>query len=130
MLAKLIRLNTHGDDRGDLTVIEKVVPYDIKRIFYIYNVPEGKERASHANRILKETLVPLVGSCKVSLHDGTTESVFSLTRPDECLLIPNMNWIRIYDFSRDCVLLVIASEYYDPDDHIETFEEFRKLVGK
>jgi hypothetical protein len=127
-MATLIQLDAHHDKGGQLTVLEKKLPFDIKRIFYITDQNPDQTRARHANRVLQEGLICLVGSCEVMLDDGSTKETVRLDNKEECLLIESMRWIEISHFSEDCVLLVLASEYYDDADHIHDYALFQKEV--
>ncbi len=116
-MAELINLTTFCDKRGNLTVIEKVIPFTIKRIFYIYGVDESV-RGGHRHQMTWQALICLKGSCTVWNHDGLRESQFALDRPDKCLILEPKDWHKLYDFSQDAILMVLASEFYDEDDYI------------
>lgn len=115
------------DRRGNLSVIEKdLIPFEIKRVYYLYDVPAGAERGGHAHKNLKQFLIPLSGSFDVVLHDGKSKSVINLNKPYEGLLIHNGIWRELKNFSSGAVCLVIASEVYIEDDYIRDFELFLK----
>jgi hypothetical protein len=116
-MATLIDLKTFTDSRGNLTVIEKVVPFDIKRIFYIYGVDDSR-RGGHRHRTTVQAAICLQGSCKIANHDGQIEETFALDRPNKCLILQPHDWHVMFDFSRDAILMVLASEYFDPNDYI------------
>jgi hypothetical protein len=122
-LAYLINLKTFTDKRGNLSVIEKTIPFDIKRIFYIYGVDESK-RGGHRHHKTVQAAVCLKGSCTIYNHDGSSESVFILDRPDKCLVLETKDWHLMYDFTPDAILMVLASEYFDNKDYI--FEPYGK----
>jgi dTDP-4-dehydrorhamnose 3,5-epimerase-like enzyme len=121
-----------GDARGNLVVIEgkKEIPFDIKRIFYIYGADPSAVRGQHANRNSEFVLININGSSKVRVKDGKgNEEVFILDRPYIGLYIPKMLWKDMYNFSHDAILLVLASEYYDAGEYIRNYEDFEKEVN-
>lgn len=126
---KTIVFNQHGDVRGFLTAIEgsKDIPFDIKRIFYIYGAESGAVRGSHSNRRTRFVIISLNGKCKIRVADGCdNERIYELNHPNEGLYIPEMIWKDMYDFSNDCVLLVLASAEYDAAEYIRNFEDLKK----
>ncbi len=127
----LLNFPQRGDERGWLVVAEgnKDVPFDIKRIFYIYGTDPDVVRGQHANRNSEFVLVNVAGSCKVKTRDGLGEDrVFELNRPNMGLFIPRMVWKDMYSFSPDSILLCIASEPYDPTEYIRSYPEFERIV--
>lgn len=129
--ARMLGFVEKGDDRGHLVVVEgrKDVPFDIKRIFYIYGSDSDVVRGQHANRLSEFVLINVAGTSKVRVKDGRgNEAVFSLNRPHTGIYLPKMVWKDMYDFSIDSVLLVLASENYEPDEYIRDYNEFIKLV--
>lgn len=129
--ARMLGFVEKGDDRGRLVVVEgrKDVPFDIKRIFYIYGSDSDVVRGQHANRLSEFVLINVAGTSKVRVKDGRgNEAVFSLNRPHTGIYLPKMVWKDMYDFSIDSVLLVLASENYEPDEYIRDYNEFIKLV--
>ena len=116
-MARLIALTTFSDPRGNLTVIEKIIPFEIKRIFYIYGM-EGSVRGGHRHHKTSQAAICLNGSCKAYSHNGKVAEEFILDRPDKCLILEPEDWHQIYDFSADAILMVLASEYFDPSDYI------------
>lgn len=126
---KLIELPKVKDPRGNLTYIESGVniPFDVKRNYWIYDVPGGMWRDGHAFKSQHEFLVALSGSFDVVVNDGTHEQTFHLSRPQIGLYIPNMMWRHINNFSTNSVALVLSSTFYDPEDYIEVFEDFKNL---
>jgi dTDP-4-dehydrorhamnose 3,5-epimerase-like enzyme len=111
--------------RGNLSVIENdTIPFDIKRVYYLYDVPSGAERGGHAHKNLKQFLIALSGSFDVVLKDGKKEQIITLNKPYEGLLIHQGIWRELQNFSSGSVCLVVASEVYIEDDYIRDFEEF------
>jgi dTDP-4-dehydrorhamnose 3,5-epimerase-like enzyme len=116
-MASLINLKTFTDSRGNLTVIEKVVPFNIKRIFYIYGV-DGSERGGHRHHKTLQAAVCIRGNCSIYNNNGKEETTFLLDSPDKCLLIEPEDWHSMYNFSQDAILMVLASEYFIDSDYI------------
>lgn len=124
------RMNTFTDERGSLTVVEsgKELPFDVKRAYWIYGVPEGKERGKHANRITYQYLVAVKGCVKVALESKERKQTYVLDSPDKGLLIPPLTWNELLYFSADAVLLVLSSQPYRPDMYINSYEEFLRII--
>lgn len=116
-MAKIINLDTHTDERGNLTVIEKVIPFDIKRIFYIYGVDDS-ERGKHRHHKTIQAAICLQGECTISNDTGSEKQVFVLDSPAKCLILYPNDFHVMHDFSKDAILMVLASEYFDPNDYI------------
>ena len=126
----IIELDRHHSDRkGNLSVVENgdTVPFDVKRVYYLYDVPGGENRGAHAHKNLKQLLVAASGSFTVTLDDGNVKRSFTLNRPYQGLLIFPGIWRELDDFSSGSVCLVLASEKYDADDYIRDYEEFLKF---
>ena len=125
----LIELPKINDPRGNLTFIESGmhVPFEVKRNYWIYDVPSGMWRDGHAFRQQEEFIVSLSGSFDVVVNDGIKEETFHLARPQIGLYVPNMVWRHIDNFSTNSVALVLSSTLYDPKDYIEDFELFKEL---
>lgn len=123
---KLIDLRKISDPRGNLTVIEANgdVPFDINRVYYLYDVPGGESRGAHAHKALYQLLVAANGSFSVTLDDGKEKVVYDLKRPYVGLLIVPGIWRDLDDFSSGAVLLCLASEHYDAADYIRDYDEF------
>jgi dTDP-4-dehydrorhamnose 3,5-epimerase-like enzyme len=123
---KFIDFQTLGDDRGSLVAIEqgKLIPFEIKRIYYLYDTAEGVSRGFHAHRDLKQVAICVSGKCRMVLDNGTVREDVWLDSPTKGLLIESMVWREMHDFSPDCVLLVIASKPYDESDYIRDYREF------
>ena len=121
----------HGDDRGMLVALEeyKDIPFEIKRVYYMYDTKKNVHRGFHAHKSLEQILICIHGSCKVLLDNGTEKKIVSLEKPYEGLYIANNMWREMYDFSEDAVLMVLASEYYKEEDYIRDYNEFLRMVG-
>lgn len=130
-LAKILTFPVIGDARGSLIALEtlKNIPFEIKRIYYIFDTLEGVSRGFHAHQNLQQVLICVKGSCRVLLDDGCHKENVILENPYTGLLIENLVWREMHDFSEDCVLLVLASEYYDENDYIRDYDEFLKITG-
>ena len=132
-LYKLLQFADYGDERGKLVVIEgdnlSGVPFDIKRVFYIYGSDRTVVRGQHANRNSEFVLVNVAGSSKVMITDGKKKEIVELNQPMEAVYIPRMIWKEMYDFSPDSVLLVLANTHYDSHEYIRNYEEYLKEMG-
>ncbi len=124
-LINLISLNSKGDERGHLVAIEarNEIPFDIKRVYYIFGT-ESLSRGFHAHKELVQLAVCVKGSCTMLLDDGFSRESVILDSPFYGILIPKMAWREMHNFSQDCVLLVLASEYYCEADYIRDYQEF------
>lgn len=122
----------HGDDRGQLVALEehKDIPFQIKRVYYMYDTGEGVHRGFHAHRNLEQILICIHGSCKILLDNGIEKKVVSLEKPYEGLYVANNMWREMYDFSSDAVLMVLASDYYKEEDYIRNYEEFLQFIAE
>ena len=131
MNIKKINFQEHGDERGMLVALEvaKEVPFDIKRVYYIYDTLAGVRRGFHAHKNLKQILVCVKGSCKLHLDNGYETEEVLLDKPYEGIYLENNIWREMYDFSEDAVLLVLASEYYDEADYIRDYQKFLEFVN-
>lgn len=127
---KMIEFKQNGDDRGKLVVVEgmKDIPFEIKRIFYIYGSDTTVVRGQHANRRSEFVLINVCGSSKVRVTDGKKDEIFVLDKPHTGIYLPKMLWKDMYDFSEDSILLVLASEVYDSSEYIRDFDEYTKEV--
>jgi len=125
---ELLSLPKIEDHRGNLSVIENdTIPFAIKRVYYLYDVPSGAERGGHAHKEQQEVLIALSGSFDVVLNDGKNEKTVTLNKPNQGLLIGIGIWRELKNFSSGSVCLVIASDVFDEDDYIREFEEFKNL---
>lgn len=130
---RMLEFPQRGDKRGHLVIVEGMqdVPFEIKRIFYIYGSDISVVRGQHANRRTEFVLINVAGQSKVKVLDGKgNEAVFSLNRPHTGIYLPTMVWKDMYDFSPDSVLLVLASEHYDSAEYIRDYELFVKEVNQ
>ena len=122
---KLLNIPKIEDPRGNLSVIEKnVLPFEMKRVYYLYDVPSGAERGGHAHKKLKQFLIALSGSFDVILNDGKTEKTITLNKPFEGLLINEGIWRELKNFSSGSVCLVVASDVFEEADYIWDFIDF------
>lgn len=120
----------HGDDRGQLVALEeyKDIPFEIKRVYYMYDTGEGVRRGFHAHKNLEQILICIHGSCKILLDNGTEKKIVSLEKPYEGLYISNNMWREMYDFSPDAVLMALASDYYNEEDYIRDYDAFLEFI--
>lgn len=129
-LINLINLNVLGDDRGHLTVLEgnKDVPFEVKRVYYLTATKPGVSRGFHAHKNLEQIAVCVSGNCRMVMDDGRCKEEALLDSPSKAIRIDKMIWHEMYDFSPDCVLLVLANEHYDESDYIRDYSEFKGLI--
>ena len=128
----VLYFNDLGDERGKLVVIEggQEIPFDIKRVFYIYGSDDTVVRGQHANRESEFVLINVAGQSKVRITDGEEEFIVELNRPMMGVYIPKMIWKDMYDFSADSVLLVLASTHYDGNEYIRDYDEYLREVRR
>ncbi|MCA4815115.1 sugar 3,4-ketoisomerase [Acinetobacter towneri] len=121
-----------GDERGSLVALEtgKTVPFDIKRVYYIFATQKDVARGFHAHKNLKQIAVCVTGKCRMVLDNGKIRQDAWLDSPTKGLLISDLVWREMHDFSQDCVLLVLASEHYDESDYIRDYQDFLNKVIK
>jgi dTDP-4-dehydrorhamnose 3,5-epimerase-like enzyme len=120
-MAHLISLKTFTDKRGNLTVIEKTISFDIKRIFYIYGV-DNSVRGGHRHHKTVQAAICIKGKCKIFSNDNISTQNFVLDSPDKCVILEPKDWHQMYHFSQDAILMVLASECFDEQDYI--FEKY------
>mgnify|MGYP002480426049 FL=1 len=127
----MIEFDSHSHRCGNLSVVENScdIPFDIRRCYYLYDVPGGESRGSHAHRELYQLIIAASGSFTVTLDDGRVKSTFLLNRPYQGLLVVPGIWRTLDDFSSGSVCLVFASEKYNPKDYIRDYDEFLKYKG-
>lgn len=127
-----IKFQKHGDERGMLIALEsnKEIPFEIKRVYYMYDTLADVRRGFHAHKQLQQILICIHGSCKIHLDNGSETSEIVLDKPFEGLYVSNDMWREMYDFSEDAVLMVLASELYDESDYIRNYDEFIKYINR
>ena len=123
-MAYIVDLKTFTDNRGNLTVIENILPFSIKRVFYIYGV-DNSERGGHRHHKTIQAAICIQGNCKISNHDGKKTGIFILDKPSVCLIIEPKDWHKMYDFTPNAILMVLASENFDQNDYI--FESYDRV---
>lgn len=123
----VIEIDKHHHEKGNISVIEnnKTVPFEVKRIYYLYDVPGGESRGGHAHKELRQLVVAASGSFDVTLDDGEVKRTFSLNRPYQGLLIVPGIWRELTNFSSGSVCLVLASMEYDEEDYIRNYTDFK-----
>ncbi len=127
----LIELDVKGGKDGYLVPLEcesSIVPFPIMRVYFIYGVGDGLRRGFHAHKTLRQLIVCMSGQCTIDLDDSYQRKSYTLNKPNLGLLIGRPVWREMHGFSPDCVLMVLASEHYDPDDYIWDFREFKTFV--
>lgn len=122
----------HGDNRGQLISLEesKDIPFHIKRVYYMYDTDEGVVRGKHAHKRLEQILVCIHGSCKIRLDNGKESKIVHLEKPYEGLYVSSNLWREMYDFSKDAVLMVLASEMYEESDYIRNYDEYLEYINE
>jgi dTDP-4-dehydrorhamnose 3,5-epimerase-like enzyme len=130
MEVKRILQQKHGDERGMLIALEeaKNVPFAIKRVYYLFDTKDGVRRGFHAHRNLKQLAIAVRGSVRFHLDDGFEQAEVLLDDPVQGLYLDHLIWREMYDFSEDCVLMVLADQLYDPDDYIRDYDEFISIA--
>ena len=124
-MAYLKDLKTFTDKRGNLTVIEKILPFKVERIFYIYGV-DSSVRGGHRHHKTIQAAICIKGRCKIYNNDSKKEEIFHLTKPSQCLILEQKDWHKMYDFSKNAILMVLASEPFDEKDYI--FKEYDNRI--
>ena len=132
MHVNTIEFTIKGDNRGSLVALEanKNIPFNIKRVYYIFGTKPNIVRGKHAHKKLQQVVIVLNGFCKFLLDDGKEKKEVILNKPNHGLVISEMIWREMYDFSSDCVLLVLASEYYDEKDYIRNYDKFLECTNE
>lgn len=128
---KLIDFPVHGNHEGKLVALEKnnEIPFEIKRVYYIWDTVHDAIRGRHAHKDLQQVIICVKGECDFILDDGKTRETVHLNNPAQGLYIRNNIWREFTNFSEDCVVMVLASEHYNPDDYIHDYERFLKEVS-
>ena len=129
---RLHSLRVKGDERGSLIALERAtgVPFDVARVYFIYETQPGVSRGFHAHRNLRQLAMCVAGSCTMILDDGEQRTELRLERPDTALEIGSMIWREMHDFSPDCVVVVLADQPYDEADYIRDYSEFTELARR
>lgn len=130
MNIQLLQLQMHGDDRGSLIALEegKNIPFSVKRVYYMFGTSEAVRRGYHAHKALKQVAIAVRGSCRFLLDDGREKIDIRLDNPSQGLLIESFVWREMYDFSPDCVLIVLADQLYDESDYIRDYAQFLSMA--
>ena len=125
-LVKLINFTPLGDERGSLVALEsnKIIPFDIKRVYYIFGTKDGVSRGFHAHKTLKQVLVCVSGKCRITLDNGLERKDVWLDSSLKGLVVEDFIWREMHDFSEDCVLMVLANQHYNENDYIRSYSEF------
>lgn len=130
-LINVINFKPLGDNRGSLIALEgnKNIPFDIRRVYYIFDTQHGVSRGFHAHRNLKQLAVCVTGSCRFVLDNGNVREDIILNSSTKGILIEDLIWREMHDFTADCVLMVLANRYYDESDYIRDYDEFIRVVN-
>ena len=128
----IIELDKHHQERGNITVVENqyTVPFDVKRVYYLYDIPGGEERGAHAHKKLQQLIIAASGSFDVILNDGNVKRRFTLNRPYQGLYVKPGIWRDLGEFSSGAVCLVLASEVYDEADYIRDYDAYLKFRSR
>lgn len=131
-LCTLMEVPKFHDKRGNLSYLENLnhIPFNISRIYYLYNVPENQERGGHAHKKLSQLIIAISGSFDITLKDNFNEKKINLSRPDQALYVCPMIWRDLGNFSKDAVCMVLASHKYDKQDYIHNYESYIKELAK
>jgi len=129
---RIFEINKIPDERGNLSVLQnnKEIPFEIKRVYWIYDVPGGEMRGGHAYKNLSEVIIALSGSYDVVLHDGEKEYRYHLNRSYYGLYVPKMMWRYIENFSTNSLALIVADDFYKPEEYIRDFDAFKEMQKK
>ncbi|KQV13868.1 dTDP-6-deoxy-3,4-keto-hexulose isomerase [Pseudomonas sp. Root329] len=132
MKVQFLQLQTHGDERGSLIALEegKNIPFSVKRVYYMFDTGKGVRRGFHAHKTLKQVVVAVRGSCRFMLDDGQEKIEIRLDHPCQGLLIESFIWREMYDFSEDCVLMVLADQLYEESDYVRDYASFLTAVAQ
>lgn len=126
---KIIDIPKINNTKGNIGVIENdTIPFEVKRVYYLFDVPSGAKRGGHAHKKLKQVILAISGSFDVVLKDGKSKEIITLNRPDKGLLIENNIWRELENFSSGSVCLVLASEEFSEDDYIRSYKEYLSFI--
>jgi len=130
-LVQWMDFDVMGDHRGQLVVLEQMknIPFEIKRVYYMFGTKSDAPRGFHAHKELQQVAVCVAGKCRMYLDDGKKQTHVWLDTPQRGLFIDKMIWREMHDFTEDCVLMVLASDYYDESDYIRSKDDFKQMVG-
>lgn len=130
MNCSMLHLKPFGDERGSLIALEagKDLPFCPRRVYYIYDTKPGVPRGFHAHKSLEQVLICVNGACKVRVDDGAESQFFELNTPEKALYIGQNIWREMHDFSQGCVLMVLASEIYNPEEYIRDYSQFLRGI--
>lgn len=130
-LIQMLDFPNLGDERGRLVSLEsnRLIPFEVKRVYYIFDTHKQVSRGFHAHKKLKQLAIAINGSCSFMLDDGANKEHILLSSPKQGLLIEDMVWHEMYNFSDDCVLLVLANDFYDESDYIRDYDNFIRIVN-
>ncbi len=130
MKINIVPLQKHGDERGMLVALEeqKNVPFDIKRVYYMFGTQKNVRRGYHAHKELIQLAIPIHGSCRFHLDDGVDKVDLLLDDPSQGMIIEPLVWHEMYDYSDDCLLLILASNFYKEEDYIRNYDEFLEII--
>jgi hypothetical protein len=126
---KLIELPKNYRDKGNITAVNSLIeiPFNVNRIYYLYDIPGGESRGGHAHKELQQVIIAASGSFDLIIDDGKNKKTFSLNRPNIGVLMPKGLWRELDNFSSGSICLVLASDIYDENDYIRNYEDFKKL---
>lgn len=126
----LLKFDVKGDDRGNLVALEsmKNIPFEIKRVYYMTGLSPDHPRGFHAHKQLKQIAICLSGSCRLILDDGSSKEEVLLNSASIGLNLPEMIWHEMHDFSEDCILMILASDYYSEEDYLRNYDDFLKAI--
>lgn len=130
-LVEFIDFKPLGDERGQLFSLEtnQNVPFDIKRVYYMFGMQDDLPRGFHAHKELRQLAICIKGSCRMILDDGTRKEEAVLSKPNTGIMIDKLIWHEMHDFSNDCILMVIASDFYDESDYLRNYKDFSNFLG-